>query len=199
MLRQVDAVPAKVLFGPRAHRRPRRAADPVHVEVVRAAARAAARLGRGRRVESHLGRPPEHLHVGREVVGVGDGRGRVELAQLPDALQQQHVVHLREEVEHHEAAVAVVRRPVRLVHGLEVARHAAEREVARDHHPRGAHVEQLLGRARDGLDDQRDEGQRLHRAGYHAPDVVEAAVGLRAVHGEGVVVVVPADLPDHDQ
>jgi hypothetical protein len=200
-LRQVHAVPADALVGPRAHRRARRAAHPVHVEVVRAGAGAAARPGQRPLVEPRLAGVPQHPHVRVEVVGVGDRGARVRPAQLPDALLQQHVVHLGEQVQRREAAVAVVGRRVLLVHRGHVARHAPQREVARDHQPRRAHVEELPGRARHGPHHVGDERRRLDHAGRHAPEVVEVAlaVACRPVRREGVVVVVAADLAHHDQ
>ncbi|BAS79694.1 Os02g0608800, partial [Oryza sativa Japonica Group] len=199
-LRQVDAIPADPLLGPRAHRRPARAAHPLHLEVVLAAARAAARVGQRRAVEPHLARALQHPHVRAEVVGVRDRGLRVRPPQLPDPLLQQHVVHLREQVETHEAPVPVVRRALRLVHRRQVARRATQREVARDHHPRRAHLEHLPRRAHHGPHHLRDEHHRLHHAGHHAPDVRGAAPSRpRPVRGEGVVVVVPADLAHHHQ
>jgi hypothetical protein len=98
VLRQVHAIPAEVLIRFRAHRRARRAAHPVHVDVIRPTAGTTTRLGDAPLVEPCLASILEHLHVGVEVVGVGDRRGRVLHAQLTDLLLQQHVMHLREEV-----------------------------------------------------------------------------------------------------
>lgn len=127
----------------------------------------------------------EEGEEGVEVVGVGDGGARVRRLQVGDGAPEPRVVLGGEVVELPEAPRRVVVRRLRRggVHG-QVARHAADGEVARDDDPGGAHVQHLLGGADDGLHDPWDELLHLgHRLGLE----------------EGVVVVVPADLPDQNQ
>ncbi len=108
-LRHVYPVPAHVLLRLRARRRPLGAAHPPRVVVVLAAAGAAARPARAARVEAELAGGVEEGEEGVEVVGVGDGRGRVRRPELVgDGAPEPRVVLGGEAVELAQAARGVV-------------------------------------------------------------------------------------------
>jgi hypothetical protein len=206
-------VPAHVLGRLCARRRPFHAAHPRPVEVVIAAAGAAARLPRARRVETERGGVVDELEEGVVVVGVGDGRVGVRRPQAGDGALEPRVVLGGEEVHLPEAAhgVVVIRRAG--LHG-QVARHAADGEVARDDDSVRAHVQYLL---QFGIiaSFSFHGSARLVRSGS---SMSQTSPYLGSVHDcsnnpwdqflhlvyapvaeEGVVVVVAANLPDQNQ
>ncbi|BAT10690.1 Os10g0393900, partial [Oryza sativa Japonica Group] len=148
-LGEVHAVPRHVRRRVRARRRPRRAAECRHVEVVRAGAGAAAR-GERRAPEPVPPRRGDDVGDGAVEVGVGhdDGRAWVRAAELGDgaaqlavvvlgeAVQPRHAAGLRVVVVAGDAAAALVER--------EQLRLAAERYHPRHHHRRRSGGDHLL-------------------------------------------------------